>query len=191
MKKKLKLDPKAPRYRSESTTIATAKFFQKFFKEHPEWKPFRKQFTDAKLKEMIRFVNVDLRQKAIDNRDGVYLPQQMGWIYLGTIKEPKRRINAKLSNELGYNVNYTNNHTDGKMLKIVHSSGHRSFKYENKDLFRFYAADDFKEHASKEFSKKYMIYFPMENKREIQGREQSFYDKENILPSDFKKIKYK
>lgn len=179
MKKKLILDPTAPRFRSDSTTIATAPFFSKFFKENPQFKPFKKQFTLAQLKEMIKFVNVDLRTAAIETRDGVLLPKSLGWIYLGTILTPKKVVNHKLSNELERDINFTNNHSDGKMLKIIHTAGHRSFKFENKDLWKFTAGADFRDHASKEFSKRYMVYCPVVSNRDREQREKAFYKIEN------------
>lgn len=189
MRKKLILDPTAPRYRPGYTTVANKKFFRQFFKENPEFVQFRKQFTDKELKGIIKHFNENLTAAAIDNRDGVLLPEQLGWLYLATIPNPKRRVNDKLSNELGYDVNFTNNHSDGKLLKIVHVCAHRSFNFENKGLWRFKASQNFMERASKEFSKKYMIYFPLEDRRAITQREKNFYIKENTFAPKKKKFK--
>lgn len=191
MKEKLLLDYTAPRYRPDSTQIATERFFKTFFKENPEFEIFREQFTNKELKKIIKTFNENMVQVAIDHRDGILLPEGLGWIYLATISRAKRKINHKLSNELGYDINYTNNNTDGKLLRICYTNKHRSYSFEHKDLWGFKASDDFKDSASKQFTKNYGRYFPLENRRVIQKRTQDFYLKENVSAPKLKKYKAK
>lgn len=179
MRKKLILDYTAPRYRPESTQIFTTQFFKKFFKQHPEFKELDKKHSIQEKKAWIQFFNEGLGDIAIENRDGVKLPEGLGFIYLGTIK-PKIKVNAKLSNELGYNINHTNNHSDGKLLKITYSARPKNYNFENKDLWKFLKAHSFKEKASKAFKDNWNKYRALESFREIEDRQFSFYKRENV-----------
>lgn len=191
MREKLPLDYTAPRYRPDSTQIATEQFFKTFFKENPEFAVFREQFDNKELKNIIKTFNQNLVQVAIDHRDGILLPEGLGWIYLATISKAKRKVNHKLSNELGHDINFTNNHSDGKLLRISYTNKHHTYKFENKNLWGFKASDDFKDSASKQFHKNYARYFPLENRRAIQKRQDDFYGKENTRAPKIKKYKAK
>lgn len=189
MRKKLILDYTAPRYRPDSTTVANENFFRTFFKQNPQFKQLRKKYSDKELKSFIKTFNEKLAQTAIDNRDGVYLPEQLGWIYLATIKRPKRTVNNKVSNEHGYDIAFPNHHSDGKLLKIAYSN--RSSNFENKDLWMFAASHDFKDKASKAFAQNYMRYYPLEDSRAIKSRKNAYYEKEGIAPPKTRKFKRK
>lgn len=179
MRKKLILDYKAPRYKPDSKQIFTTQFFKKFFKKHPEYKELGKKYTIQEKKEFIKFFNECLGDIAIANRDGVMFPQGLGHIYLGSIKT-KIKVNNKVSNELGYNVNHTNHHSDGKLLKITYSARPKNYNFENKDLWSFIKAHSFKEKASKAFKDNWNRYRALDDLRKIDDRQFSFYKRENV-----------
>lgn len=189
MRKKLKLDPSAPRYRPEFTKVLNRTMWRRFFRENPQFKPFKHVYSYQQLTDLLKNFHLNITKLAIDNRDGVLLPERLGWIFLSSIKKPKRTVNEKLSNELGYDIGYSNNHTDGKLLKINYRSAAKAFNFENKDLWKFYPAQNFQDKASKAFSEKYMLYIVAEDIRAIKGRENDFYKRENIEPPKFKKFK--
>ena len=179
MRKRLILDYTAPRHRPDSRQIFTTQFFKKFFKQHPEFKELDEKYTIQEKKEFIKFFNECLGDIAIENRDGVKLPEGLGFIYLGTLKT-KTKINNKLSNEVGYNINYTNNHSDGKLLKITYSSRPKSYNFENKELWSFKKAHTFKEKASKAFKDNWNKYMALDDFRAVEARQSEFYRRENV-----------
>lgn len=182
MRKKLILDYTAPRYRPKSKQIFTRKFFKNFFEKYPEFEDLSEKFTIHEKKEFIKFFNECLGDMAIEKRDGVSLPEGLGHIYLGTI-DAKVKINNKLSNELGYNINHANHHSDGKLLKIMYTSYPKNYNFENKELWKFKSAQSFKDKASKAFRVNWPRYRELENFKEIEARQFRFYKRENVDPN--------
>jgi len=171
--------PKAPTYKTDKARILSRNFFIRFFRKHRELWHLKKTYTDAELKKFILYFNEELGNVAIDNRDGVKLPEGLGHIYMGTIK-PDVAVNNKLSNELGRNISFTNNHSDGRVLKIMHTSRGRSYNFENKEMWKFLKAKSLRERASKAFEKNWPKYRELASFREIQKREYDFLTKEEV-----------
>jgi DHA1 family tetracycline resistance protein-like MFS transporter len=81
MKEFKKPDLTAPRYRPEVYSILNKKFFDKFKEKHPKYK----EYDNATLKKIIKTFNRTVYQTVIDKRDGVQLPETIGWLFIGRI----------------------------------------------------------------------------------------------------------
>lgn len=73
-------DVTSSRYRPEVHTILNKVFFDNFKKTHPKYK----DMDDKILRKIIKRFNQVLYQTVIDTRDGVQLPEQIGWLFIGT-----------------------------------------------------------------------------------------------------------
>lgn len=190
MRKKLIYDPKAPRYDPDSTHVCTMPFVNRFFRKNPDYMYFKDLYDWKEIQYMIKRFNENLSEVAIDTREGIALPERLGSIYLASI-EGVNAINHKLSNELGRNVYQTNNHSDGKVLKICHTSRGKQANFEFKGLWKFFPSQSFQQRASKKFAKNWPMYIEKSPYREIEKRAAEFYEREKTSPPKFilKKLK--
>jgi hypothetical protein len=46
---------------------------------------------DSELRKIIKQFNNQVYQTAIDNRDGIQLPESIGWIFIGTCQQSKKQ----------------------------------------------------------------------------------------------------
>ncbi len=184
-------DESAPRNKIPFVRILKNSFLKKFFREHPEWAYFQEQLSSDELKEAVRGFHKNLGQLSIDHRDGIHFPEQLGWVYMVSVAKAAKKVNEALSNKLGEHINHTSNSSDGRSLKIMYVNKHKSFNFENKDMWVFEPGVEFKKSASRQFAKNYMRYFPGGRTWEARQRKKEFYEREGIKPSDFKKRKYK
>jgi hypothetical protein len=86
MKEFNKPNVKASRYRPEVTTLLDKEFFENFKKTHPKYK----HLDNKMLRKIIKKFNQLLYQTVIDTRDGVQLPEQLGWLFIGTCQRSKK-----------------------------------------------------------------------------------------------------
>lgn len=190
MRKKLIYDPKAPRYDPESTSVCTMPFVNRFFRKNPEHVYFKDLYSWQEVQYMVKRFNENLADVAINERDGVALPERLGSVFLASI-DGMNAINHKLSNEIGRHIYHANHHSDGKVLKICHTSQGKSGNFEFKGLWKFSACHSFQQKASKKFGKNWPMYIQREPYREIDKRAAEFYEREKTTPPKFilKKLK--
>ena len=86
MKEFSKPDLTASRYRPEVSTILNKEFFDNFKKTHSKYK----NMDNKLLRKIIKRFNQVLYQTVIDTRDGVQLPEQIGWLFIGTCQRSKK-----------------------------------------------------------------------------------------------------
>ena len=77
-----KPDLNASRHREKRLGILN----EETIKEFKEKKPLYSNIDNDKLKKIIKLYNVKLWNAVIDYRDGVELPDSLGYLFIGTIK---------------------------------------------------------------------------------------------------------
>ena len=84
-------------------------------KEFKEKKPLYSKIDNVKLKKIIKLYNVKLWNEVINSRDGVELPDSLGYLFIGTCK-PSKTVNTNyaLSKQYGKVLQNKNWETDGK-----------------------------------------------------------------------------
>ena len=86
MKKEFKQpDLNAPRFRHKSMNLLTRDLYERFRQRFPEHDAISLQ----RFKEVVTTFNGKLYEGAIDNRDGVELPEGLGFIFLGSCPPAK------------------------------------------------------------------------------------------------------
>jgi len=150
-----KPDVKASRYRPEFCTILKKEFFDNFKKKHPKYKDLDNQM----LKKVIKRFNQILYQTVIDVRDGVLLPEQIGWLFIGTCDSSKKNnIDYAKSNKYGVAVTNKNWETDGKIAKIFFSNYAPKHKMKNREFWGFTACREFKRSVAKTYPENWNFY---------------------------------
>ena len=154
-----KPDLKAPRYRPEAYSIMNKQFFESFKKRYPKYK----DLDNKEIRKIIKYFNKVLYQTIIDTRDGVLLPEQIGWIFIGTCQSPKKEnVDFAKSNKYGVAVSNKNWETDGKLAKIFFTSYAPKHKMKNREFWGFTACRDFKRSVAKAYPENWNMYLVVE-----------------------------
>lgn len=157
-------DLTAPRYRPEVHTIMNKEFFESFKKKHPKYK----DLDNVELRKIVKYFNNTLYQTVIDTRDGVQLPEQIGWLFIGTCQSPKKQnIDFVKSKKYGVAVSNKNWETDGKLAKIFFTSYALKHKMKNREFWGFVACREFKRAVAKTYPENWNMYLVVEPTRKI------------------------
>ena len=157
-------DLTAPRYRPEVHTIMNREFFESFKKKHPKYK----DLDNVELRKIVKYFNNTLYQTVIDTRDGVQLPEQIGWLFIGTCQSPKKQnIDFVKSKKYGVAVTNKNWETDGKLAKIFFTSYALKHKMKNREFWGFVACREFKRAVAKAYPENWNMYIVVEPTRKI------------------------
>jgi hypothetical protein len=155
MKEFKKPDLKAPRFRPEVHSVLNKEFFENFKKKYPKYK----QYSESTLREIIKSFNKTVYETVIDKRDGVQLPETIGWLFIGTCQQSKKRnIDFAKSHKYGVTVTNNNFETDGKLAKIFFTSYAPKHKMKNREFWSFVACRDFKRSVAKAYPENWNIY---------------------------------
>lgn len=155
MKEFKKPDLKAPRFRPEVYSVLNKEFFENFKKKYPKYK----QYSESTLREIIKSFNKTVYETVIDKRDGVQLPETIGWLFIGTCQQSKKRnIDFAKSHKYGVTVTNNNFETDGKLAKIFFTSYAPKHKMKNREFWSFVACRDFKRSVAKTYPENWNIY---------------------------------
>jgi len=157
-------DLTAPRYRPQVHTIMNKEFFESFKKKHPKYK----DLDNVELRKIVKYFNNTLYQTVIDIRDGVQLPEQIGWLFIGTCQSPKKQnIDFVKSKKYGVAVTNKNWETDGKLAKIFFTSYALKHKMKNREFWGFVACREFKRAVAKAYPENWNMYLVVEPTRKI------------------------
>jgi hypothetical protein len=155
MKQFRKPDVKAPRFRPDVHSDLNKEFFEKFKKKHPKYK----DVDNTLLKSIVKNFNKNVFQSVIDKRDGVQLPETIGWLFIGTCQESKKQnIDFAKSNKYGVTVTNRNWETDGKLAKIFFTSHAPKHKMKNREFWSFVACREFKRAVAKAYPENWNTY---------------------------------
>ena len=155
---------KAPRYREKRLGLLNGETI----KEFKEKKPLYSDIDNKKLKSIIKLYNIELWKAVVKNRDGVELPDSLGYLFIGTCPSSKSvNTNYALSNQYGKVLQNKNWETDGNLGKIFYTNWSTKYRFKNRDLWRFVACRDFKRTVAKEYPANWTKYVVMKNKYRV------------------------
>jgi hypothetical protein len=165
MKEFKKPDLTAPRYRPKAYNLLTDDFFKTFKAKFSKYG----DISDKELKKIIKVFNETVYQTVIDSREGVQLPEQVGWLFIGTCDQSKKRnIDYNKSKKYGVTVTNKNWETDGKLCKIFFTSYSLKHKIKNREFWGFTACRNFKRSVSKAYAENWNMYVAVDPKKRIQ-----------------------
>lgn len=150
-----KPDVTAPRFRPETKNVLTKEFFNLFKEKYPKYK----EIDNKELRKIIKKFNQVVFQTVIENRDGVQLPEQIGWLFIGTCQQSKKE-NVDYAKSLKYGVRVTNKNwdSDGKLAKIFFSNHALKHKIKNREFWSFIACREFKRSVAKSYPENWQMY---------------------------------
>jgi hypothetical protein len=134
------------------------------------------------LKTIIKKFNTTVYQTVIDKRDGVQLPETIGWLFIGTCQQSKKQnIDYAKSNKYGMAVSNKNWETDGKLAKIFFSSYAPKHKMRNKEFWGFTASREFKRSVAKTYPENWNIYVVVDATTKLRLTYQKSMQKDFVL----------
>lgn len=164
MKEFKKPDLTAPRFRPEVYNVLNEEFFDSFRKKYPKYA----KYNNTILRKIAKSFNQHVYKTVVDTRDGVQLPEQIGWLFIGTCQQSKKyNVDFGKSNTYGMKVSNNNFATDGKLAKIFYSNYAPKHKIKNREFWNFVACREFKRHVAKTYAENWNIYVVVENLKQV------------------------
>ena len=152
---------KAPRYREKRIGFLNSKNLKEFKEKYPLYA----NIDNKKLKKIITLYNEKLWNGVIENRDGVELPDSLGYLFIGTCPASKGvNTNYSLSREYGKVLQNRNWETDGNIGKIFYTNYSTKYRFKNRELWKFTATRNFKRSVAKTYPEQWTKYIVMKNK---------------------------
>jgi hypothetical protein len=157
-------DLNAPRYREKVLGLLNSNLIKEFKEKYPVYE----NIDDTKLKKIIKLYNTKLWEEVINNREGVELPDSLGYLFIGTCPAAKSvNTNYSLSKEYGKVLQNRNLNTDGKIAKIFYTNYSTKYRFKNRELWQFKAVRQFKRSVAKTYPKQWSKYIVMESKKRV------------------------
>jgi hypothetical protein len=173
---------KAPRFRKTIKSLLNEDFCKRFINKHPQYKhlPF------STLKSVIIRYNTKLWEEAINLRDGVELPEELGHIFIGTCMPAiKENIDYVATTKYNKIIKHRNFESDNYIAKIFYTNYGNKYRLSDKELWEFKGIRNFTRTVAKEYPANWKKYIQVENYmvinkviKQLQYRE--YYSKKNI-----------
>jgi len=176
-------DLNAPRFRPKRVNLLNKDLYERFIEKYPEHAGISLQ----QFKDIINKFNGNLYQGIIDNRDGVELPDGLGYIFMGSCP-PAKKQNVDVLKSLKYGVvaNHKNWDSDNKLLKIFYTNRPSKYPFQNKQVWAFKAVKQFRKDASEAFKVNWAKYIVVDNTRKISTMYAQLRKKDFILAQSAK-----
>jgi len=159
-----KPDLTAPRFRPKRINLLNVDLYNDFIQKYPKYS----HVTLAQFKKIISIFNEEMYKGVINNRDGVELPESLGFIFMGTCQSTKTKtIDVIKSMELGIQVAHQNWDSDNKLMKIFYTNHTSKYPWSNKQVWAFKAVKKFRQAASAAYKKDWSKYVSVDSTRKI------------------------
>ncbi len=155
-----KPDVTAPRYRLCSMRLIDQDMLDNFKAKHPEFK----DITMLQFRSIIKTFNGKMRDVAVNYRDGIELPEGLGYIFIGTCPSPKKtNTDYSTSLSLGTRVRHRNFESDNYLCKIFYTNYANKYKFKNREVWMFKGIRQFTREVSKVYPEKWNTYIKVDS----------------------------
>lgn len=151
----------APRFRPGVLQVLNQPFCQKVRKAHKDLG----QLSDADIKTIIHTCGDVVQELVIALRDGVELPEQLGYLFIGSTPATRKgNIDYKRSIELGKEVRHRNWETDELTGKIFYTNYGTKYRFKYRDVWKFEPVRQFKRAVAARYPSLYQQYMKVDSK---------------------------
>lgn len=178
-----KPDLNAPRYRAKSLDLLNKDFYDSFRKEHPKYE----HLSNKDIKNIVKEINGKISEIVIEERDGVELPEQLGYIFIGSCPFPKKEnTNYNISKKLNKVIQHRNWESDQYLAKIFYTNSGTKYRFQFSNLWGFSPVRQFSRTVSKEYPENYTKYLVVDNHKSINTifRKQNYKINMDILDKE-------
>ena len=154
-----KPDLNAPRYRPKKLNLTNTDFYNRFIEENPRYS----SLTIKQFKEIVKTFNGLIWDSVISERDGVQLPEQLGYLFIGSCPRKKSNINFQKSQEHGVILQHQNWESDQFTAKIFYTNYETKYRFKNHELWGFKGVRDFTRKVGKTYPEEWKKYIQVDN----------------------------
>jgi hypothetical protein len=157
-----KPDLNAPRYRPKVYNVLSKDLLKAFKEKHPQYK----DLTYSTFKHIISKANEKIRNSIIEFRDGVELPESLGYIFIGscsTLKKGRENIDYGKSIKAGTKISNINWDSDGLLGKIFYTNYAVKYKVSDRQIWNFVPCRQFKRSVAKAYPESWTKYLKVAN----------------------------
>jgi len=159
-----KPDLNAPRYRAKCLDVLKKDFYKQF----RDCNPKLKHLTDKDIKNIIKQVNGKIWQMVVDERDGIELPEQLGYIFIGSCPAPKKENpDYYISKQLEKIIQHRNWESDQYLAKIFYTNSATKYRFQFSRLWGFSPVRQFSRTVGKTYQKNYTKYLVVDDHKNI------------------------
>jgi hypothetical protein len=153
-------DLHAPRYRRPIVDVLNKEFYRSFRERFPEYAAI----SDKEIKNKIALINGHMWNIAIEERDGVELPNGLGYIFIGSCARKKGdNTDYKTSKQYQKQIQHKNWESDGFIAKIFYTNYEQKYRFKFHELWGFKGVRQFKRAVSKNYPLKWNYYVIVDN----------------------------
>jgi hypothetical protein len=178
-----KPDLNAPRYRPKKLNFTNAAFYEQFVKDNPKYSSL---ITLEMFKNIITTFNGKIWKTVVEDRDGVELPEQLGFIFIGTCPRKKSNIDFNKSEKYGVTLQNQNWESDQYIAKIFYTNFETKYRFKHHEMWGFSGVRDFKRTIGQTYPKEWKKYLMVDNLVRISRifRKQRFKQHKQELTKD-------
>ena len=154
----------APRYRPKKLNLTNTEFYESFMKDNPKYDGC---LTNEEFKKIITTFNGCIWKGVIEERNGVQLPEQLGYIFIGSCPRKKSNVDFKKSEHYGTVLQNQNWESDDYLAKIFYTNFETKYRFKNHDLWGFKGLRDFTRAVGQAYPKEWKKYLQVDNKMKI------------------------
>lgn len=158
-----KPDLNAPRYRPKRLSLLNKVFFDRFIKDNPKYA----NINIKDFKNIITTFNGMIWQTILDERDGIQLPEQLGYIFIGSCPRKKSNVDFAKSAQYGFVIQHQNWESDQFTAKIFYTNYETKYRFKNHELWGFNGLRDFTRTTGKTYPTEWKKYIQVENKIKV------------------------
>lgn len=142
----------------------TPQFLKEFKEKYPQYK-------DVSMENVLNILETfhgKLWEYALHNRDGIELPEGLGYIFIGTCASAKK-YNVDFGNSIkeGFTLRHRNFESDNYLAKIFYTNFSSKYKFKNREMWYFKATRNFKRSVPKVYKENWKTYVQVESGRNI------------------------
>lgn len=154
-----KPDLNAPRFRPKKLNFTNQIFYKKFIEDNPKFS----SVTVDQFKSIITTFNGKIWNQVVDDRNGVELPEQLGFIFIGTCPRKKSNVDFQRSKELGTILQFQNWESDSYIAKIFYTNYETKYRFKNHELWAFTGVRDFRRTSAQRYPHEWKKYLMVDN----------------------------
>ena len=154
-----KPDLNAPRYRPKKLNLTNVDFYKKFIEDNPKYS----HITLEQFKDVIKTFNGFIWQTVVNERDGVQLPEQLGYLFIGSCPRKKSNVDFDKSKKYGVVLQNQNWESDQYLAKIFYTNYETKYRFKNHELWGFKGVRDFKRMVGQTYPKQWKKYIQVDN----------------------------
>ena len=159
-----KPDLHAPRYRAKVEKILNKDFYDNFRKSNSKYSHLK----DSDIRYIVKHVNGKIWNTVIEERCGVELPEQLGYIFIGSCPAPiKENPNYYISAQYKKIIQHRNWESDQYLAKIFYTNAASKYRFQFSNLWGFKPVRQFSRQVAKDYPENFNRYVVVDDFKRI------------------------